>query len=141
MLMKSIFRFAALPLTLIVVIPAVALAAGSSRQVWATSTCTKEQYKPTAIVLACGDGNTFLQKLTWSSWTTTSAKGQGLYTYNTCRPSCAAGRDVSYSVNVALSKPQPCKQRAHKTFTNVNLMYPGRKPSHAVTRATISCPL
>lgn len=139
--MRRLFRFAALPLTLLIVIPAVALAAGSSSQVWATSTCTKEQYKPTGIVLACGDGNTFLASMKWSSWTATSATGTGSYTYNTCTPSCVAGKDVSYHVSVVLSAPKPCKKQAHKTFTDVKLTYTAGKPSHPVTSAHIYCPI
>jgi hypothetical protein len=134
-------RISRLVLLALVVAPAVAVAAGGSSHVWTTSTCLREQYKPKSIVLTCGDGLTSLQKLKWSSWSATKARGTGTLKSNTCTPSCAAGKPVSYRVTVTLSKPQSCKQQTHKIFSHAALKFIGTPPKHEATSYTIFCPI
>jgi hypothetical protein len=61
--------------------------------------------EPGTIVLACADANAYLDHLTWSSWTASSATGVGDHTHNLCRPDCAGGRSVSEPAGVRLSYP------------------------------------
>jgi len=61
--------------------------------------------EPSMIMLACGDGNAYLNHLTWSSWTSSGAAGVGDYTHNLCQPTCAQGTFVSERATVRLSYP------------------------------------
>ncbi len=61
--------------------------------------------EPSMIMLACGDGNAYLNHLTWSSWTSSGANGAGDYTHNLCQPTCAQGTFVSGPATVRLSYP------------------------------------
>ncbi|HVX21419.1 MAG TPA: hypothetical protein VHB02_08725 [Acidimicrobiales bacterium] len=61
--------------------------------------------EPSTIMLACGDGNAYLDHLTWSSWTPSGATGSGTYTHNLCQPDCAQGRFVSAPTTVRLAYP------------------------------------
>ena len=47
--------------------------------------------QPVRHVLSCADHNSGLRKLTWSSWTSRTATGAGVYYWNDCTPDCAAG--------------------------------------------------
>ncbi len=119
------------------VVPAVALASSSSRQVWVTSTCHREQYKPTTIVLACANGNTFIHRLRWSKWTSTKAIGRGDEAINTCQPDCATGRVTQMAVTVALGKPGSCAGHKHKVFTQARLDFGRRR---RVGSDALGCP-
>src|SRR5579884_1138606 len=74
--------------------------------------------EPGKIMLACGDGNAYLDHLRWSSWTGTAATATGVYTHNTCTPSCAGGTFVSAPTTVRLS--YPVQTRAGKEFGSVS---------------------
>jgi len=71
--------------------------------------CNEDQtdpaFQPKEIVLACGDGNAWLDQLVWSSWTSAGALGRGRYVHNTCDPDCAEGTFVSTPATVALAYP------------------------------------
>jgi hypothetical protein len=67
--------------------------------------CNTLAYKPTHITLACADANLRVEKISWSSWGTTSATGTATVTRNTCEPYCAAGKFISYSSPITLDKP------------------------------------
>ena len=62
------------------------------------------QRRPTKIVLACADYNSYVDKLSWSSWTARGATGHGTLVENDCTPSCVAGKFYSYRVVVELGK-------------------------------------
>ena len=51
---------------------------------------------PLSFVISCADANSSLTGLSWVAWNPGAAAATGTYAYNTCTPSCAAGRDVSY---------------------------------------------
>ena len=66
---------------------------------------TSPSVRPARIMLACGDGNAYVEDLTWSSWTATSAAATGNYVHNLCVPTCAAGKFVSQPATVHLGHP------------------------------------
>ena len=93
-------------------------------------------YKPSQIVLACGDGNAWLDHLVWSSWTSTGAAARGEFVHNTCNPNCAQGSFVSAPATVRLgypvdtgageefaglsyTTPDPTAPSGHRTYTEV----------------------
>ncbi len=63
----------------------------------------KGQVKPKEIVLACGDGNTFVSKITWKKWNKNKATGTGTLSWNTCLPeTCVAGIVQTYKAKITL---------------------------------------
>jgi hypothetical protein len=91
--------------------------------------------RPSTIMLACGDGNAFLAHLSWLSWTATGATGAGLYTHNTCTPSCAAGTFVSVTARVQLS--YPIETRAGKEFASISYTFANPSPPHQDINFTV----
>jgi len=63
--------------------------------------------RPTELVLACADLNSLVKSVSWSSWTTRSARGHGTLVENNCTPSCAAGRFYSYRATIELGRALP----------------------------------
>ncbi len=65
--------------------------------------CAKPGYEPSAIMLACADGNTELINISWSSWGEYTAVGTADLRENDCRPSCAGGTFHQYAGRLTLS--------------------------------------
>jgi len=89
---------------------------------------TTPKVRPKSILVACADGNFYLTKLKWSSWTATSGNGAGVGHQNDCKPYCARGHFHSYSVSVRVSRPVNCKQD-RREFTRLFWRFVGRKPA------------
>ena len=77
--------------------------------------------EPSAIVLACGDGNASLTHLIWSSWTKTTAAATGDFTHNSCIPDCAQGTFVSTPASVRLG--YPIETSAGQEFASLSYDY------------------
>ena len=120
-------------------VPSAALAANTS-QPQAIYNCNGLKAKPTRIILSCGDGNTWLGKLKWSSWTKTQAVANGNYTANDCSPTCAAGHTHTVAVKLTLSKPKMCPNQVNPAFKRAVLTYKGTKPTGAPAKVTFRCP-
>jgi hypothetical protein len=52
--------------------------------------------RPSSIPLACADNGLGVEKLTWTTWTATTATGQGTFWEHVCVPSCAASATYDY---------------------------------------------
>ena len=81
----------------------------------------KPEVRPPTFTISCGDGNSYLTKLKWTSWTSTTAKATGTFTENNCDPYCAAGKFISSKATVTLSKPKNAK--SYRFFTNLHVAY------------------
>lgn len=123
----------------LLVAPSAAFAATGSAKPYAIN-CTQEQLKPKRIVLACGDGATWLGKLKWSTWSGSKATATGSYNANTCTPDCASGHVKSYPVKVTLSRPKACPGQKHRAFKQAALAYTGTRPKGAPAKLTFRCP-
>jgi hypothetical protein len=77
--------------------------------------------EPSAIVLACGDGNASVTHLIWSSWTKTTAAATGDFTHNSCIPDCAQGTFVSTPASVRLG--YPIETSAGQEFASLSYDY------------------
>ncbi|MCX5053909.1 MULTISPECIES: hypothetical protein [unclassified Streptomyces] len=85
--------------------------------------------RPTAFVLACGDGNSRLASMHWSQWGRTAAKARGVNIVNDCKPYCAAGRFHAYHVFVRLDHPKHWKKHPRlQHYTRMTLVYQGARP-------------
>lgn len=59
--------------------------------------------RPASIALACGDAGVGVENITWTTWTTSPATGQGTFWLKLCKPNCADGKIGTYPVAVKLS--------------------------------------
>jgi hypothetical protein len=48
--------------------------------------------KPKVLVLSCADANSLATSLVWSQWSTSGARASGTFTWNLCKPYCAASK-------------------------------------------------
>ena len=71
--------------------------------------CEYPEYKPETIMIYCGDGGAYIDKIEWDSWSQEGASGTGEYYKNLCEPDCADGKIVHAPVSVRLSELTPRK--------------------------------
>jgi hypothetical protein len=78
----------------------------------------KAHVKPAVVVLACGDGNLGIRKVTWIGWGGATTVGIGTGFYNDCTPYCAAGKFHSFQAVVVATGTQSCHGgTAYRTLT------------------------
>ncbi len=104
--------------------------------------CNKASSRPKQVTLTCGDGNTALSGLRWSSFGGASAKAAGTFETNTCTPNCAEGKVVRFPVSVKAYDRRSCK-RGVRVYNKLTLKFTASKPSSAgnLTRWTLGCPM
>jgi len=104
--------------------------------------CNTAVIRPKLLTLSCGDGNTVLKDLRWSSFGGSTARATGTFVMNTCEPNCAAGKAVSFKVNVKATDARTCK-RGLRVYNRVALQFVGHPPSERndLTRWTLGCPI
>lgn len=134
-------QFLALTTLVTVMVVAGAMAASGAGTVKITN-CNKASSHPKQVTLTCGDGNTVLSGLRWSSFGGMSATAAGTFETNTCTPNCAEGKVVSFPVSVKAYDTRSCK-KGLKVYNKLTLKFTARKPSSAgnLTRWTLGCPM
>jgi hypothetical protein len=127
-------------------VAAVLIAALSMSSAFAASpvkitNCIKTASRPKLLTLTCGDGNTVLKGLSWSSFGGPSAKAKGTFVINLCEPNCAEGKAASFPVTVKASDPRNCKGGL-RVYNKLTLQFPGRTPKSTggLSRWTLGCP-
>ncbi|MEU0375666.1 hypothetical protein ABZ070_37455 [Streptomyces sp. NPDC006283] len=124
------------------VVPATAsaspsVAAQPADQVVVVDCSMKAQVRPSEYLIACGDGNSRLTELKWSSWGPMSAVGVGLNVVNDCKPYCAAGKFHSYPVNVRFERPERWEKNPdQQRYGQLHLSFPGSRPEHLPPEVT-----
>ena len=103
--------------------------------------CVKASVRPKALTLTCGDGNTVLTSLHWSSFGGSVARASATFETNTCNPNCAQGKVVRYPVTAKATDPRACK-KGLRVYNKLSLVFTGRAPSAAagLKRWTLGCP-
>jgi hypothetical protein len=103
--------------------------------------CNSASSRPKSLTLTCGDGNTVLKGLEWSSFGGASALAKGTFVINLCEPNCAAGKDVSYPVTAKASGQRSCK-KGLRVYSKLTLRFTGRLPKSAsrLKNWTLGCP-
>ena len=71
--------------------------------------CEYPEYKPESIMIYCGDGGAYIDKINWKSWNQDGASGTGEYYKNLCEPDCSDGKIVHANVNIRVSELTPRK--------------------------------
>jgi hypothetical protein len=92
--------------------------------------------RPTSFVISCADGNSYLQKIKWSTWTATSAKATATFTENNCTPYCAAGKFINYPAKVTLSVVKSTARG--KLFTKLYVSYLSNKKPQSFSFALLT---
>jgi len=127
------------------VLTGLVVALGASTTLGASSVkitnCVKASVRPRSVTLTCGDGNTVLSALRWSSFGGSVARAHGTFETNTCNPNCAQGKVVRYPVSAKASSPRSCK-KGLRVYGKLVLRFAGRTPSLAAgfTHWTLRCP-
>lgn len=57
------------------------------------------------IIYFSGDSGNIVSNITWSSWSSESALGHGMWNYDDCVPNCAQGTVTQYPTTIMLSIP------------------------------------
>ena len=89
--------------------------------------CGSLTSKPAELVLACGDGNYFLNKLTWRSWGKATATATGIAHANTCTPNCAAGKFQSFPMTATATKLTACGKARY--YARLTITFSGKRPA------------
>jgi hypothetical protein len=85
--------------------------------------------RPKSFVLACADGNSAFDKLTWSAWGPGLASAKGTLVQNDCTPYCAAGHFHRYPALVVLWGSKTAGSSEH-AYTKLTLILPGQRPGY-----------
>lgn len=103
--------------------------------------CTSASSRPKTVTLTCGDGNTVLSGLRWSSFGGASALATGALETNTCTPNCASGKVVRYPVAVRANGTRTCKAGL-RVYDKITLRFTRRAPSSvgSLKHWTLGCP-
>ncbi|HEX3909258.1 MAG TPA: hypothetical protein VHW67_00985 [Solirubrobacteraceae bacterium] len=122
-----------------IAIAAFAMSASAASPLKITN-CNKTASKPKTLTLTCGDANTYLKGLTWSSFGGATAAAKGTFVIDLCEPNCAAGKNASYPVSVTATKSKKCKSTS--VYTKLALTFTARKPKSAdrLTKWELGCP-
>ncbi len=125
---------------LVVALVAVGASASATLTVKITN-CTSASSRPKMVTLTCGDGNTALTGLRWSSFGGASALATGTLETNTCSPNCASGKVVRYPVAVRANGTRTCKAGL-RVYDKVTLRFARHAPASSgrLTHWTLGCP-
>jgi hypothetical protein len=137
---RKVSLVASLALAAALVIAAFALSASAASPMKIVN-CNKSASRPNLLTLTCGDGNTALKGMSWSSFGGATAKGKGTFVTNTCEPNCAEGKNVSYPITATAAGSKKCKGGV-KVYAKLSLTFTGaKKPGKSVPRSwTFACP-
>ena len=118
----------------------LALSATSADATFAPKDCTRPKVEPNRIVFACGDFGAYIDRLNWTAWRKSRAKGGGRFRYKTCNPDCATGgfREVHAKIRLRRKRTTRCGGQRVPMFTEAYLRFPNRKPPHASAYQPIS---
>jgi hypothetical protein len=122
--------------------PASVVSAGHSVRTVVLDCLGHPRVRPGAYTIACGDGNDYLNGLSWTSWAPRLAAATGVEHVNDCVPYCAAGHFHSYPVDVVLWGSAAAGP-GHQRYTKITMLYPGAHPPYVGRHqpATFSEPL
>ena len=103
--------------------------------------CFRASTRPKLLTLTCGDGNTVLKGLSWSTFGGSTAKATGDFVMNTCDPDCAEGKAVSFMVNVKATDPRKCKGGL-RVYNKLTLQFNRSRVigAHYFKHWTLGCP-
>jgi hypothetical protein len=118
---------------------AVAAAAGAGAPSPTISDCGKLVRRPSALVIACADGNYELRSLKWSSWGGPTASASGTAIVNDCIPYCAKGHFHNYGIRVILSRVIRCASGRRYGLASVRFLASRPKGYPRTEKTAFTC--
>jgi hypothetical protein len=82
--------------------------------------------RPGSVTLACADDGLGVEDMTWASWSSSAATGQGRFWEKLCQPNCAEGKTGTYPVTVTLSVVKSSASGAW--FSRLSVTWQGQRP-------------
>jgi len=73
--------------------------------------CSTLTQKPREIVLTCADANLWVNKITWTHWSSARATATGTLHWNTCTPTCVAGKEMTATIHFVATGRRRVKGR------------------------------
>jgi len=115
-----------------------ALAAGRARSTSRTeapvsvpvviSCALQPQVRPSRYILACGDAGALIIRLSWASWGSSAAFAAGVYSLNSCTPTCMARHFVNFPMLAALWRAVPWPGHTGKRyFSRLTIIFTGNR--------------
>ena len=87
--------------------------------------------EPKTYILTCADANSYLGKLSWTSWTPGLASAKGVLEENDCLPYCAAGHFHSYPAVVVFWGDAAVKNHpGERSYTMMTVILTGQRPRY-----------
>jgi hypothetical protein len=87
--------------------------------------------EPKTFIITCADANTYLGKLSWTSWTPGLASAAGTLRENDCTPYCAAGHFHSYPAIVIFWGNSAVKNHpGEHCYTRMTVILTGSRPRY-----------
>jgi hypothetical protein len=123
-------------------VASIPASARNRRTTYAMTDCLHMRTAPRAILFACGDGNFFVDHLTWFRWGPWKAVGGGLFHQNDCRPSCAEGTFHTAWGRLWLRNRARCDPPGRFVFQHARIRYQGALLGrHRTAFGHLGCPL
>jgi hypothetical protein len=136
---RALVLAAALAAAVLVLLAAVAAGGATRAVIPGCGGGDHARYKPTTVYVLCGDGSFRAVRMSWSSWTATSASGRGTAKVNDCKPNCAEGSIESFRVKLVASRPRTCAN-GKREFRRLTYSFPRTKPDGARRSGTLRRP-
>jgi hypothetical protein len=87
--------------------------------------------EPKTYILTCADANSYLGKLSWTSWKPGLASAEGVLEENDCTPYCAAGHFHSYPAVVVFWGDATVKNHpGERCYTAMTVILTGQRPRY-----------
>ncbi|HEY2603517.1 MAG TPA: hypothetical protein VGI67_18315 [Thermoleophilaceae bacterium] len=104
--------------------------------------CIHEAFKPSRLLIACGDGSLYMTGMHWSSWGRKTAVGTGTAHLNDCIPFCAMGHFRKYAAKIKLSSAHFCRKEHATQFRRLRLTWVNGTPPNAPAKISnpLACP-
>jgi hypothetical protein len=87
--------------------------------------------EPKTYILTCADANSYVGKLSWTSWTSGLASAKGVLAENDCLPYCAAGHFRSYPAVVVFWGDAAVQNHpGERRYTMMTVILTGPRPRY-----------
>jgi hypothetical protein len=88
--------------------------------------CHRAQVRPAVYNIGCAPSQEFMSGLSWASWKSV-AFGGGVLKVNSCTPTCAQGKYISYPIHTVLWRAAPWPHHAGRDyFTRLTWIFTGK---------------
>lgn len=92
------------------------------------SCALQPQVRPSQYILACGDAGALITRLSWAGWGSSAAFAIGVYSLNSCNPTCKARNFVRFPMLAALWRAVPWPGHVGKRyFSRLTIIFTGNR--------------